>query len=351
MNFPGLTSRTPIGLDIGGRQIKAVQLGRTSRGWQVKAATVLPRRGSGTGVDAQEIRELRGILARQGFSGTKAVLAVPPEKLLRGIVEIGAVESGAPIDQVARMEFARVHNCDPQSFEMVYWMLPPSPARKGRSQLLAAACAHQDADALLDVVEGAGLDVEVLDLHSSALTRACGPLLSATGRIVAVLDVAWHSCQLLLIHQGVVVYERSLVESGIRRAGEALSKRLSLDGPALDVLLTEVGLDGGKTDAEDAAVLGVVRELLSKQFDEVVEELRAPFSYAVQQYPDSYVDQLLLVGGGAAIPGLDAYLRSALGIDVRMVSPADLAECPPSLLARCSTGALIGALGLAQFMN
>ncbi len=75
------------------------------------------------------------------FAGRKAVLAVPAEKLLRGIVELGPIESGAPIDQVARMEFARVHNRDPQSFEMVYWMLPPSPARQGRSQLLAAACA------------------------------------------------------------------------------------------------------------------------------------------------------------------------------------------------------------------
>lgn len=351
MSFPGLTSCTPIGLDIGGRHVKAVQLNRTSRGWHVKAAAVLPRRGTGAGIDAQEIQAIRSVLARQGFSGTRAVLAVPAEKLLRGIVELGPVESGAPIDQLARMEFARVHNCDPQSFEMVYWLLPHSPARKGRSQLLAAACAHDDADALLDVVEGAGLDVQVLDVHSSALVRACGPLLSEAGKIVAILDIAWRCCQLLLVHQGAVIYERSLPEAGMQRLCEALARQLNLEQHALDVLLTEVGLDGGKADAEDAGVLAVVQELLSKHFGEVVEELRIPLSYAAQQYPGSAVEQLLLVGGGSAIPGLDVVLGSALGVDTRMVSPADLAECPAPLLARCSTGALTGALGLAQFMN
>jgi len=344
-----MTSRTPIGLDIGARDIKAAQLNRSSRRPRLKAAALLPRSVPDSPVDQAEIQRLCAVLGRQGFSGTNAALAAPAGQLLRATLELPPLDAGAPLDQMARMEFARMHGRDPQSFELAYWMLPESPARKGRTQLIAAAFPHDEADALLDIMEQGGLNVQVLDVHPCALLRACAPLLSSTTGIVGIVDLGWNACQLLIVYHGVVVYERSLPEAGIRRLCEALSQQLHLDQTAIDLCLGEVGFAKGQGPQGTEDCFASARTIIAKHFDSAVADLRAPLSYTMQQYPGTSVARLLLVGGGASIPGLGGYLGSALGIETRTVSPADLVECPPPLLARCSTGALTAALGLAQF--
>ena len=116
MKIPLLPHCTPIGIDISRRSIKAAQLRRTSSGWQVKAAAVLPRREPGAAVDPEESRWILATLSRQGFSGARATLAAPSEKIMTGLVELPPAGTGAPFDQMVRMEFARVHRRDPESF-------------------------------------------------------------------------------------------------------------------------------------------------------------------------------------------------------------------------------------------
>lgn len=345
-----MTSRTPIGLDIGAHDIKAAQLDR-SRGLRLKAAALVPRSTPDAPIDRGEIRRLCSVLRRQGFSGTSAVLAVPAAQLLRGILELPPLDAGAPLDQMARMEFARMHGRDPQSFELVYWMLPESSGRKGRTQLIAVAFGHAEADELLDMMEAGGLNVQALDVHSRALLHACAPLLAGSDGIVGIVDVGWSCCQLLIAYNGVVVYERSLPEAGIRRLSEALSEQLCLDQAALSLCLREAGPAKRSAPGAGGDCFAPARAVIAKHFEDAVEELRASLSYTLQQHPGTSVARLLLVGGGASIPALDEYLGSALDIETRTVSPADLAECPLSLLAtgKCSTGALTAALGLAQF--
>jgi Tfp pilus assembly PilM family ATPase len=160
---------------------------------------------------------------------------------------------------------------------------------------------------------------------------------------------------LSLLHQGAVVYGRVLADGGVAHLHAALARRLGLDGEVIDYLLGEVGLaddgnaggdedGGGGSDAPDDA-----RALLAGYADGVARELQVSFSYATHQYPDAAVAKLLLVGGGAALPGLPARLSATLGVEAAAVAPTALAACEPSLLELCSSPALTTALGLALF--
>jgi Tfp pilus assembly PilM family ATPase len=91
------------------------------------------------------------------------------------------------------------------------------------------------------------------------------------------------------------------------------------------------------------------RSRITGYVDDIAEELRAPFSYAAQQYPDGGSCALLLTGGGARIAGVARRLGAALETPTRTVTPADLAECPPPLLGKCGEAGLTMAVGLAQF--
>jgi len=348
MRMLGRFSHTPIGVDIGGYFIKAAQLSGSRRRWRVGAATCFQRANPGAPVEQKEVCRLSEVLRRQGFRGQDAVVAVPPEMLLGGMLDLSSADSEAPIEQAARVELARVHGCDPQSFEMACWVLPPSPRAKDQRQVLATACRHSDADGLLDVLEGGGLNVLSLDSHARALQRACGPLLKNSTGIVGILDVGWNTGQLFVLRQGSVIYQRVLPEAGLGRLVKALAEALFLPPDELSLLLLGGGLE--EEISRDGTESGEkLHDLARAHFATALDDLQTPLLYAIQQHPGTAVQGMLLVGEGASIPGLAEYLSESVEIKTRAVERSDLPECVGSLPDGCSAAGLVLAIGLAQF--
>ena len=92
-----------------------------------------------------------------------------------------------------------------------------------------------------------------------------------------------------------------------------------------------------------------VRAMILTHLASMLDEVRLSISYASSQYRDAAIERLILVGGGAAIPGIREYISSALEIEVRTVAPTDVADCSGPLQGKCSDPALTASVGLAQF--
>ena len=341
-------TRTPIGIDIGGRSIHAVQLVRAGSVWAVHAATAIGRNRPEQLIDATEVERLRDLLRRQGFIGRDISLAVPPSQLLTNILDLPPRGSGAPVDQIARMEVGRMHDRAPDSFEMACWDLPtPARAKKG-SQTMVAACGHAEADAYLDVFESKDLNVTAFDVEACALSRALNPLLAKSVGISGVLQLGWESGLLLLFHGDVVVYQRDLREAGIGQLHSAMTGQLGLDVEMADYVMEAVGFGAGGDDWE---VRADVVSKMTAHFMAVADELRVSLSYAAHQYPGSDVEQLLLVGEGASVPGLAEQLAGQLSMDVRAVRLEDLVSCPDGSMVDPEVTHMTKAIGLARFFD
>jgi Tfp pilus assembly PilM family ATPase len=355
MRILGRSRLSPIGIDLDGRSIRAAQLYLTpgdsrgashGAGGRLTAATCLPRQSPGEEIAPAEIADLAGVLARQGFRGNRVILAVPEEKLVSGILELPPRSSGAPLEEIARTELAVLHGYDPAAAETVSWDLPPSPRTKHASHALGVACRHADAEAVLDVWEGTGLNVVVLDSRLHAIVRACQPLVAAAG-ITAILDVEWDRAVLILMQQGTVIYRWMMPDAAIQPLAQLLTDSLSLEEEMAGWLVAEVGLV--PPDSAEAALYSCVEALIKGRLDAMAHGMRSPLAYAAQLYPGSTLSRLLLVGPGAGIPGAAAYLQQVLGAGVRSVTPADVVPCSPTLGQRARDPALTAAVGLAQF--
>ena len=348
MKRKGRQGRSPIGVDLGKRHVKVSQLRRSGDGWRVSAAAALPRQSPDGDIDRSEVRQLRGVLERQGFAGKRIVLAVPTEKLMTGILDVPPRASGAPIDQIARAELARIHKCKPDSLEMACWDLPAPSHGKEVNRVMAAGCTHANANEFADCFESEGFDVRALDIHACAVVRACAPVLS--GGITCLLDMGWSASRLVLLFQEAVVYERTLAETGIHPLFEAIGKKLGLGPETIDSVLGEVGIQPG-ADGEEAnwESFRAVRGMILTHLASILDEVRLSISYAACCLQNDAIERLILVGGGAAIPGIREYISSALEIEVRTVAPTDIADCPGPLQHMCSDPALTASVGLAQF--
>lgn len=373
-------TRSAIGIDVGARAVKAVQFGRDrfgAAGWRVTAAAEVPRDGVAPAtpqgqapagpqplsvhlLTSAEVRRLIGTLDRKGFAGADIVLAMPNDKVLSSMLELPPRSSQAPIEQIARMEMARAHRFPLDGFEMGCWDLPAAARASKQTPVMAVACTHADAAAVLDPFEAEGLNVTGLDVKAAAHARACAPLTGGdSAGIIGIVDLGWTAATLSLMHDGVAVYGRTLGDSGIHKLYHTLATRLGLEIDVIDYLLADSGLTGTEAvaHAKDAAasaprktkVATDAAGLIAAHFEAAVHELQVSIAYAQRQYPDTPLSRLLVVGGGGCIRGVTEHLRATLHVEARSAAPADVAVCPPDLSELCRSPSMMAALGLSLF--
>jgi type IV pilus assembly protein PilM len=343
------SKRTPIGIDISGRFVNAVQLRQVGRGWSIEAAVSLPRADWTVPLDSDEVARVADVLDRQGFAGRDVVLAMPNEHLMSKVLEVPAQAAPVAVQEIARAELAGAHKCPPDSLELACWRLPRPVRSQGNAAVIALACKQDEANILLDVFEDAGMIVRALDVQSWAMTRALGPILKASSGATAVLNIGWTASFLVVLSGRVVVYERLLAEYGLNRLYMMLTHKFDLEREVADYVLGEIGMQTEPThDGVRSDLLKSVRGYIVSYLDKLVHELRLSLTYATQEYGDGSIDRLHLLGEGAAIPRLPAHLAAPIEVAVDTVMPANLARCPRSLEAACRSPHLCIALGLAQ---
>jgi Tfp pilus assembly PilM family ATPase len=347
-----LARRAPIGLQVSGRWIKAIQFRPAKRPGQppaIVACARLAKQAAGhepaesgapapapAHLTAADAATLAGVLERQGFIGRRVVLVAPRDTLLTEVLELPPRASGAPIEQLARIELARVSRCEPDSFELGTWDLPTSSG-SGPQPVFAVGMPHARSEPLVATLDAAGLEVVAIDTPGCSLARACGPLLArpavsaaSGGLLNAVLDVGWNTTLLVAVFcgpasagRGVVVYERSIMESGLRRVFESLQSRLGLDPGAVEVLLDTD--DPASQDAADprSALRREARVCVGEYLEAIAPEVQRSLAYLAHRYQGWAPGRLLLTGDGAELGiGEDIQARVAAAVSMPVVRAA-----------------------------
>lgn len=350
MKFSPLKSHSPIGLDIGSRTVKAVQLSGHAKQCRISAATTFPRALPDAAVTSNEVRRLIDVLYRHNFHGREIVLSVPPLRVLDGTLELPKSTPDAPgLDQIARMEFARLQKCEPGAFELGYWPLPAGPRSHQANRVMAIGCLHRDVEPFIDTFESEGLRVVGMDAEACALSRACAERFANQNGLIGLLDFGWHCCRLAVIYREAIVFSRVLSDSGLSSLFKSLEKQLDVDTPMVEHVLHKFGVTPPGNEAEDP--IADARHAVSAHFQSMLQELNISFSYATQQYPDANLQQMLIVGGGAGIAGVAAHLTQLIGTECVVLGPRDLLNPSPALIEATASPGLTMALGLAQFRD
>lgn len=342
---------SPIGLDVGSRFIKAAQFARGRSGPRLIALACIQRTTPDSTLSRTEAAALRDVLSRQGFRGRSVVLSGPPGRLLTSVMELPPRSSGAPLDQIARIELARASNCPPDSIELAWWELPAGTRAQEGTHVFALGLRHADAFAAIDGLEAAGFEVQALDSGILGISRACTRMgLTIDTQVTGIVDLGWSATTLAVLLGSTLVYQRILPETALSALHARLIDELKVDPEAADFVLRRVGLSIDLPEEQrNWELLDDARAIVADHFDTVGNEVKASLSYATRRYSATGSSGVVAAGGGAAIPGVIERLQRLADERIRTVCPSDLAAAPddPIISALCTDPRLTCAAGLA----
>jgi len=314
-----------IGLDIGTTHVRAVEIefgsgGPSGHGTPevVKFGQVELPSGAvrdGEVAEPQTVASaLRQLWGGAKFSHKDVVIGVGNQRVLVRDLDLPAM----PLPQLRASLPFQVQDLIPVAVEDALLDYFPTGTANGphgpvyRGLLVAAT--KETVKANTSAVEIAGLRPVMVDLNAFALARvqARGDL--ATGTI-ALVDIGARVTNLVVVSSGQPRFVR-ILPSGGQDVTEAVANALNIPVERAEQIKREIGV--GHVVAPE---LASAEESITDVTSSLIEAVRNTLVYYASNNPGGAVEQILITGGGAFLPGLGQFLSSASRLPVSVGQP------------------------------
>lgn len=334
-----------LGVDISASSVKVLELSQTGSHFRVERYAVEPMpqnamvEHSITEVE-QVAQAISRAVKRSGSRLKHAALAVAGSHVIGKVVSMPAGLSDRDLQLQIEMEADRHIPYPLDEVNMDFQVLGPTAEGAEQTNVLLAACRKEIVDDYAAVADSAGLVPLVIDIETYAMENAYELIarnMAGGGmeRTVAILDIGATTTTLNVMHNSRSVYTRDHTFGG-RQLTEEIQRRYGLS-------YEEAGLakkQGGLPDNYQTDVLRPFMEALCQ------EAMRA-LQFFYSSSPFNSVDQVLLAGGCAQIPGIDELVAARVGVNAAVANPFSsmslasrikpqmLAADAPSLMISC----------------
>lgn len=301
--IPKPPSSPVIGIDIGTSSIKAVELGVSSGGLEIRHWAIEPLVGQDTK------GALKKITDRLHLSNQLLVSSVFGKGTLIRYVDMPRM----PLEDLRKsfvFDLDKYFPFDPKTIYTDCSILDPDGKDKKMSVLLAAV-KREMVDDRLKLFKEVGLDLNRLTINSIATANAfnrLGPQVSASGKAKAVLDIGGSASCLMIFKDSIPRFSRDIFVGS-----QELTKKIA----------NTMGLDADKAEAikrQPGEKLSQVIEACDMPLNNLITEIRLSVDYFMTE-KNIQVDELFLGGGGSLLKGIEGVFEKNLGLPVKIWNP------------------------------
>jgi type IV pilus assembly protein PilM len=179
-------------------------------------------------------------------------------------------------------------------------------------RVLVAAAHRELVDGVVAAVEQAGLNVEGVDLVSSALVRALADSNHPSEEPEAIVSVGAGLTVVVVHQEGRPQFVRTIGTGG-SEATAAIAAALDLPQADAEVIKLRLGDGSAQAQAAESAVQASIQGL--------VGEIRSSIQYFASLQGRAPIVRVLVTGGGSLLRGFIAQLQTQVRIPVQAVSP------------------------------
>ncbi|MFP7722267.1 pilus assembly protein PilM [Lysobacter sp. A3-1-A15] len=324
-----------VGVDISSTAVKILQLSRAGNRYRVEHYAVEPLPPNAVVekniVEPEAVGEaIKRAVSRSGTRARHAAAAVAGSAVITKVI---AMPSDLDDDDMESQIELEAVNYVPYPIEEVnldFEVLGPMPGNPESVQVLLAASRAENVEVRASALELGGLTPKVMDVEVFAIENAFALLADQLSipkdGIVALIDSGATMTTLNVLRNGRNLYSREQVFGGKQLTDEVM-RRYGLS-------YEEAGLakrQGGLPESYEAEVLEPFKEAMVQQVSRLLQ-----FFYAGSEH--NRVDQVVLAGGCAAIPGIAQMVEEQLGVPTMVANP----------LAHMTLGPRVQAHALAQ---
>lgn len=314
-----------LGVDISSTSIKVLELGGTQNRFLVEsyAAEPLPPNSvtERNITDVKLVGEAIGRAVKK--SGTRiksAACAVSGAAVITKLISMPSELSDDEMEQQIRVEADQYIPYPLEEVSLDFEVQGPSETEPNRVEVLLAASRTDNIDVRVAVLEAGGLAAQVVDVEAFALENAVAQLLRKQpgiepGETVAVVDIGATTTCLSVLRDLKVIYTREQLFGG-KVLTEEIQRRYGLSYQEAALAKHQ----GGLPDNYEPEVLNPFKETMALEVNRALQ-----FFYSSSQV--GAVDQLLLAGGCASIPGVVDVIAAKCGTAVAIANPFSEIAC------------------------
>jgi type IV pilus assembly protein PilM len=316
LDFSIMASRTIVGLDIGSKFIKAVQLSDQSGQFKV------------TEFGIQEINPdvsipdtVNELFSRKSFKSKRVVTSVSGRFVFVRYISM-PVMSDDELSNAAKYELGKYIPVEVDEVLHDSQKLEELAAQEGQEpemRVLLVAAKRTFIDEHVGVLETAGLQPAVVDVDSFALGNAyelsglVNPQAVAQGKLVALVDIGASKTNINIMSDAVSYFTREFYKGGDDLT-DALSKKLSMDLKDAEALKRN---PGGELEKVQESIQGVV--------EDICHDINISIDYFENQY-DKKVEEVYITGGASNTAGLPETLERTVQKPVNRWNPLQFIE-------------------------
>jgi type IV pilus assembly protein PilM len=352
MDFDLFKPKAPplFGLDISSSSVKMLEIvdaGRDAYRVERYAIEPLPRDavvdGNINNLEAvtEAVRRAHNRLATR----TKHVaMAVPTGAVISKKIVLSAALRDEELEVQVENEANQYIPFALEEVNLDFQSLGPAPNNPEEQEVLIAATRKEKVEDRVAVAESAGLKALVMDVEAFAQQAALGLVVQSLpgggkDQNVAVVDVGANVMNVTVLRNDQSIYTREQAFGGSQLTQD-IATRYGMSPDEAENLKR----GGGLPDDFEAEVLRPFMENLSMEVQRALQ-----FFFTSTQYHS--IDHILLAGGSAVIPGLDAVVNARTQVATSVANPfASMQTSPRVQLKRLMVDApsLIVACGLAM---
>jgi len=181
----------------------------------------------------------------------------------------------------------------------------------------------------LEILAQVGLRPTQLIPKACAIATWVGRMKREDGAPVAVLEVGASGSEFIMVESGRPIFTRKIPIGSGDMTRSLTNTLMTAEGEVrlteseAEAIKREVGIPRG--DLSQAVGKGIskiqVLSLMRGPLERLAKEVERSIAFFTDSHPGTEVRELFLVGGGAHLKGLDAYLEGELGIRTLLPNP------------------------------
>lgn len=308
-----------LGIDISSTSVKILEISGTGDEHSVEGygSMALPPHAIEGNVikNIDEVANcIKKILTKEQLKCKRAALAVPDSAAISKVVQISDGLSDQEIEEVVIVEAEKYIPYPIEEINIDFEILGPTPKNSAMNDVLIVASRAENVNNRVEAITRAGLEAKVIDVESYAVERVAqlfAPMLPAQGqkKIIAIIDIGAVYTHLFVLDSMKIIFSRE-EEFGSKQLIDSMVQHY---GMTIAAAAEAIERRECPPDYEDA-VLNPFHEMILLQVKRTLQ-----FFFSTSHH--TFVDYILLAGGGAKQPGLDQLLQEQINIPTSVANP------------------------------